>query len=310
MGDPLPLIIDCDPGQDDALMIFLALNAPEFDIRGIVAVAGNVPLALTTRNLAMLVQLTGRWDIPLYSGAVRPMVRELVTAEHVHGKTGINGLEPFEPELKMQPEHGVNFIVDSLRQAKANEVTIVATGPLTNIALALVKAPEIAERIRQIVIMGGASFEAGNVTPSAEFNIYVDPHACDIVLKCGRPIIMFGLDVTHKVMTNPARVAAIRALDNPVAQAAAGMLDFFGKHDSEKYSAQGAPLHDPCTIAWLLKPELFELKPCHIAVETGSELTLGHTAVDFWGVTSNEPNTLWAHGVDEQGFFDLLTERY
>ena len=310
MTKPIPLIVDCDPGQDDALMLFLALNAPELDVRGIVAVAGNVPLAMTRRNLAMLVEIAGRDDIPLFSGCVRPMVRELVTAENVHGKSGINGLEIFQSKLKMQPQHGTDFIINNLREAQDDEVTIVATGPLTNIGMALVKAPDIAAKIKQIVIMGGASFEAGNTTPSAEFNIFVDPHACDVVLKCGRPIVMFGLDVTHKVMTNPERVAAIRKSGTRVAKAAADMLEFFGKHDAKKYTAQGAPLHDPCTVAWLIKPELFTLKPCHIAVETRSELTQGHTAVDFWGVTGNEPNTLWAHDVDAQGFFDLLSERF
>lgn len=305
----LPVVIDCDPGQDDAMMLFLALNAPELDIRGIVAVAGNVPLDKTERNLRMIVEIAGRDDIPLYSGCIRPMMRDLVTAEYVHGKTGINGIDVFSPKTQMQDQHGVDFIVENLRGAKDDEVTIVATGPLTNIGMALIKAPDIAGKIKQIVIMGGASFEAGNVTPSAEFNIYVDPHACDVVLKCGRPIIMFGLDVTHKVMTTPQRVDAVRAINNKVAQAAAGMLDFFGKHDSEKYQSKGAPLHDPCTVAWLIKPELFKLKPCHVAVETMSELTLGHTAVDFWGVTGNPANVQWAHDVDADGFFNLLNER-
>ena len=304
----MPVIIDCDPGQDDAMMLFLALNAPELDIRGIVAVAGNVPLDKTERNLAMIVEITGRGDIPLFSGCVRPMMRDLVTAEYVHGKTGINGIDVFQSKIELQQQHGVDFIVEELRAAE-DEVTIIATGPLTNVAMALVKAPEIVAKIKQIVIMGGASFEAGNVTPSAEFNIYVDPHACDVVLKCGRPIILFGLDVTHKVMTTPARVDEVRKLDNSVARAAAGMLEFFGKHDSEKYQSQGAPLHDPCTVAWLLKPELFKLKHCHVAVETGSELTLGHTAVDFWGVTKKPANVQWAHDVDADGFFALLNER-
>ncbi len=304
----LPTIIDCDPGQDDALMLFLALNAPELDVRGVVAVCGNVPLEKTERNLAMLMDITGRGDIPIYSGCIRPMMRELVTAEYVHGKTGINGIDVFKAETKLQLQHGVDFIIEQLRGAK-EEITIVATGPLTNVAMALVKAPDIARKIHQIVIMGGASFEAGNVTPSAEFNIYVDPHACDVVLGCGRPIIMFGLDVTHKVMTSPERVAAIRAVGNHVAQAAADMLDFFGKHDSEKYASTGAPLHDPCTIAWLLEPQLFSLKPCYVAVETRSELTQGHTAVDFWNVTKQTPNVQWAYDVDAQGFFNLLTAR-
>lgn len=305
----LPVIIDCDPGQDDAMMLFLALNAPELDIRGIVAVAGNVALDKTVRNLGMVVEIAGRSDIPLYSGCVRPMVRELVTAEYVHGETGINGIDVFTPKIAMREQHGVDYIIENLRNAADDEVTIVATGPLTNIAMALVKAPDIAVKIKQIVIMGGASFEAGNVTPSAEFNIYVDPHACDVVFKCGRPIVLFGLDVTHKVMTTPQRVEAVGRIDNRVARAAAGMLEFFGRHDSEKYQSKGAPLHDPCTVAWLIKPELFELKPCHVAVETMSELTLGHTAVDYWGVTKKTANVQWAHDVDADGFFELLNER-
>ncbi len=305
----IPVIIDCDPGQDDALMLFLALNAPELDIRGLISVGGNVPLAKTSRNLAMLVQIAGRADIPLFEGCAGPMIRKLVTAEYVHGETGINGLEVFEPELKFQPQHGVDFLIEALRSADDGEITLVLTGPLTNIAMALTKSPDIAAKIKQIVLMGGAMREGGNTTPSAEFNIYVDPHAADVVLRCGRPIVMFGLDVTHQVMTTPERVAAIRELDNPVAGAAADMLDFFGIHDSEKYHSQGGPLHDPCTIAWLLEPEMFKLKSCHVEVETKSELTMGHTAVDYWRVTGKEENAQWAYKVDADRFFTLLTER-
>ncbi len=305
----LPVIIDCDPGQDDALMLFLALNAPELDIRGIIAVGGNVPLIKTARNLAMIVEIAGRGDIPLYAGCAGPMVRKLVTAEYVHGETGINGLDVFAPNIELQHRHGVDYLVEALRAADDDEITLVPTGPLTNIAMALVKAPDIATKIKQIVIMGGAMREGGNVTPSAEFNIYVDPHAAQVVLRCGRPVILFGLDVTHQVMTNPVRVAAIRAIDNPVASASADMLNFFGKFDSAKYSAEGGPLHDPCTIAWLLEPDVFKLKSCAIDVETKSELTMGHTAVDFWGVTGKPANALWAHEVDDGRFFALLTER-
>ena len=309
MTSKLPVIIDCDPGQDDALMLFLALNAPELDIRGLIAVAGNVSMEKIKRNLAMLVDIVDRRDVPVFVGCNRPMVRDLVTAEHVHGETGINGIELFEPKTQLQDQHGVDFIIDELRSAQDNGTTIVATGPLTNIAMALVKAPDIADKINQIVIMGGACFEGGNITPSAEFNIYVDPHACDVVLQCGRPIILFGLDVTHKVMTTKSRVKAIKAIGNPVSQIAAGMLDFFGKYDSEKYSSGGAPLHDPCTVAWLLKPDLFKLKSCHVAVETKSELTMGHTAVDFWQVTGQKPNVEWAYDVDAEAFFQLLNDR-
>lgn len=308
MGVALPIIIDCDPGQDDALMLFMALASPEFDIRGIVAVAGNVPLAKTALNLRILVDIAGRGDVPLYAGCARPMVRNLVTAEYVHGPSGIDGVEIYEPELALQAQHGVDFIIETLRAADDSEITLVPTGPLTNIAMAITKAPDILPKIKQIVLMGGAMFEGGNVTPSAEFNIYVDPHACDVVLKCGRPIVAFGLDVTHKVMSTHRWVGQVRAIDNHVAQVTADFMAHFDRFDAEKYGTEGAPLHDPCTIAWLLKPELFKLKSCACAVETGSELTMGHTAVDFWGTTDNPKNIDWAYDVDVEGFFDLLTE--
>lgn len=305
----LPIIIDCDPGQDDALMLFLALNAPELDVRGVVACGGNVPLARTELNCRILVEMAGRKDVPVFAGCEGPMVEPLFTAEYVHGETGIDGIDFFEPTIEKQAQHGVDFIIETLRAAEDDQITLVPTGPLTNIAMALVKAPDIAAKIKQIVLMGGASFEGGNVTPSAEFNIYVDPHAADVVLRCGRPIVMFGLDVTHQVMTDDKVVADMRALDNRVAHASAGMLEFFGQYDAAKYSADGGPLHDPCTVAWLLEPEIFELKECHVAIETRSELTRGHTAVDFWGVTGKAPNAKWAHKADRARFFALLNER-
>ncbi|WP_299345917.1 nucleoside hydrolase [uncultured Maritalea sp.] len=305
----IPIIIDCDPGQDDALMLFLALNAPELDVRGIVACGGNVPLARTELNCRILVEMAGRLDVPVFAGCDGPMVEQLFTAEYLHGETGIDGIDFFEPTIKKRDQHGVDFIIETLRAADVDEITLVPTGPLTNIAMALRKAPDILPKIKQIVLMGGASFEGGNVTPSAEFNIYVDPHAADVVMRCGRPIVMFGLDVTHQVMTDPQLVADIRSLDNKVAHASAGMLDFFGQYDAAKYSAEGGPLHDPCTIAWLLEPSIFDLKPCHVAIETTSKLTRGHTAVDFWGVTENTPNVEWAFKANKQRFFALLIER-
>lgn len=305
----LPLIIDCDPGQDDALMLFMALNAKEFDIKGIVAVAGNVPLSATALNIRILADICARTDIPLFAGEHKPIARELVTAEYVHGKTGIDGVDIYQPSVELQSQSGVDFIIESLAQAAENELTIVATGPLTNIALAIHRAPQLVSKIKQIVLMGGAMFEGGNITPSAEFNIYVDPEACKIVLECQRPIYMFGLDVTHKVMSSPQRVEAIRKIDNKVATAAANMLAFFDRYDAQKYGTQGAPLHDPCTIAFLLKPELFKMKDCACQVETASELTRGHTAVDFWQVTDQIANICWAYDVDKEGFFDLLEQR-
>ena len=307
---PRPVIIDCDPGQDDAVMLLLAFAAPqELDIRGITAVAGNVPLALTERNARLLCELGGRTEIPVFAGCIRPMVRDLVTAEEVHGQTGIDGFPIRTPEMPLQDQHAVDFIVDHLRAAADDEITLVPTGPLTNIAMALVKAPDIVPKIREIVLMGGAFREGGNTTPSAEFNIYVDPHAADVVFRCGRPITAMGLDVTHQALTTAARLAAFAAIDTEVGRVTHAMLEFYDRHDIEKYGTDGGPLHDPCTIAYLLEPGLFTAKHVNIAVETHSELTMGETAVDFWRVTDRPANANWVHAVDADGFYALLTER-
>jgi len=310
-----PIILDCDPGQDDAVALFLAMSSPEdLDILGITTVGGNVPLALTERNARMMCDVAGREDIPVFAGCAEPMVREPITAEYIHGETGIDGIDVFEPKTPLQQQHAVDFIIETLRTPPKvpvtfRGVTLVPTGPLTNIATAIQKAPEILDNIEEIVIMGGAMREGGNRTPSAEFNIMVDPQAASIVLNCGRPITLLGLDVTHSVLSTQARVAKIGALDNRVADATVGMLSFFHRYDTEKYSSQGTPLHDPCTVAYLLKPELFKSKLCNVAVETESELTIGHTAVDFWHVTDRPRNVSWGYDVDADGFYDLLTER-
>jgi purine nucleosidase len=304
------IIIDCDPGQDDAVALFLAMASPdELEILGITAVAGNVPLELTQRNVRLMCDIAGHGDIPVFAGCDRPMVRDLLTAEKVHGKTGIDGVEITEPKTPLQERHAVDFIVETLRAADDESVTLVPTGPLTNIGTVIDRAPDVLPKIRQLVIMGGAMREGGNYSPAAEFNILVDPHAADIVFNCGRPITSMGLDVTHQVLSTRARVERIRQLDNPVAAATAGMLGFFERHDSKKYGVEGAPLHDPCTIAWLLAPELFEGKICNLSVETKSELTMGHTAIDFWHVTDRPHNVNWIYSVDADGFYDLLTER-
>jgi purine nucleosidase len=304
------IIIDCDPGQDDAVALFLAMASPdELDILGITAVAGNVPLELTQRNVRLMCDIAGHGDIPVFAGCDRPMVRDLLTAEKVHGKTGIDGIEIVEPQTPLHEQHAVDYIVETLRAAEDESVTLVPTGPLTNIGTVIDRAPDVLPKIRQLVIMGGAMREGGNYSPSAEFNILVDPHAAAIVFDCGRPITAMGLDVTHQVLSTRARVERIRQLGNPVAEATAGMLSFFERHDSKKYGVEGAPLHDPCTIAWLLAPELFEGKFCNLSVETQSELTMGHTAIDFWHVTDRPHNVNWVYSVDADGFYDLLTDR-
>ena len=305
-----PIIIDCDPGQDDAICLLLAMSSPdELDILGVTTVAGNVPLELTERNARQIRDIAGRSDVPVYAGCSKPMARDLVTAEHVHGKTGIDGLDIAEPQQALEDKHAVDFIVDTLHAADTESITLVPMGPLTNIGQALTRDPSILEKVEQIVLMGGAMREGGNISPSAEFNILVDPHAADVVFRCGRPITVMGLDVTHQVLSTPERRDRIRAIDNEAARATVGMLDFYNRHDSVKYGIKGAPLHDPCTVAYLLKPELFEGKLCNVSVETESELTMGNTAVDFWHVTDRPKNATWMHAVDAEGFYDLLIER-
>lgn len=306
---PQKIIIDTDPGQDDALAILLALGSPELEILGITAVAGNVPLKLTQKNARKICELAGRPDIKVFSGAIRPLVRQLVTAEEVHGKTGLNGPDLPEPKMPLQSQYAVDFIVETLMSEPSGTVTLCALGPLTNVALALLREPKIAPRIKQLVLMGGGFFEGGNVTPTAEFNIYVDPQAADVVLRAGIPTVMMPLDVTHKALTTSKRIKAIRALKTPVGTAVAQLLEYFERFDEQKYGTDGGPLHDPCVIAYLLKPELFKGRDCNVTVEIGSELTMGMTVIDWWGVTKRPKNATVMRDIDHDGFFKLLTER-
>lgn len=304
------ILIDCDPGQDDAVMLLLAFGARDvLDIAGITTVAGNVPLAKTQRNARIICELAGVSDVPVFAGCERPMMRRLVTAEHVHGREGIDGADIYDPALPLQSTHAVDFIVDTLMKAEDDSVTLVPTGPLTNIGMAIVREPRILSRIKEIVLMGGALREGGNTTPSAEFNIYVDPHAADIVFHCGRPIVVMPLDVTHQVMTTSQRTAAIGRLGNKTGTAVQAMLEFYNRYDKDKYGTDGGPLHDPCTIAYLLEPDLFSGKEINVAIETQSELTMGATVADIWRVTERDANATWMHDVDADGFFDLLNRK-
>lgn len=307
---PRKIIIDTDPGQDDAVAILLALASPdEIDVLGITAVAGNVSLDLTSRNSRIICELAVKADVPVYAGCDRPMGRPLVTAEHVHGKTGLDGPDLPEPTMPLQEEHAVDYIIDTLRAEPSGTVTLCPLGPLTNIATALEKAPDIAARVQQIVLMGGAYFEVGNITPAAEFNIYVDPQAADIVFKSGIDIVVMPLDVTHKALVTAARNDAFRAIGTPVGIAVAQMTEFFERYDKEKYGSAGAPLHDPCVTAYLIRPELFTGRYINVEIETHSELTMGMTVADWWGVTDRPANATFVGDVDADGFFALLTER-
>ena len=304
------IIIDTDPGQDDAVAILLALASPdEIEVLGITAVAGNVPLSLTERNARIVCELAGRPDIAVYAGCDRPLRRKLVTAEHVHGKTGLDGPELPEPKIKLQEKHGVDFIIDTILQEPENSVSLCPLGPLTNIASAILKQPKIVSRIKQIVLMGGAYFEVGNITPAAEFNIFVDPDAAKIVFEAGIDMVVMPLDVTHKALVTGERNEAFRRLKSPVGIAVAEMTDFFERFDKEKYGSSGAPLHDPCVTAYLINPKIFSGKKINVEIETKSELTLGMTVADWWGVTDRKANAFFVGDLDSEKFFNLLTER-
>ena len=309
MANPRKIIIDTDPGQDDAVALLVALASSELEVAGITAVAGNVPLELTSKNARIICELAGRTDVPVFAGCSQPSVRKLLTAEHVHGKTGLDGPDLPDPKMPLQDRHAVDFIVETLAEEPEGAVTLCVLGPLTNIAAALKKEPGIASRIEEIVLMGGAYFEVGNITPTAEFNIYVDPEAAEAVFRAGIPITVFPLDVTHKALTTAARINAFRAIGNRAGEAVAEMTGFAERFDRKKYGTDGGPLHDPCVIAYLLKPELFSGRFVNVEVETQSELTLGMTVADWWGVTDREPNATFMGSVDDQGFFDLITER-
>ena len=303
------IIIDTDPGQDDAVAILLALASPELNVLGLTCVAGNVPLERTSFNARQVCELAGRADVPVFAGCDRPMGRGLVTAEHVHGASGLDGALLPDPVMTLQSTHAVDFIIDSLRAAPPKTITLCPLGPLTNIATALQRAPDIAERIAQVVLMGGAYFEVGNITPAAEFNIYVDPEAAQLVFQSGLDLVVAPLDVTHKALTNPAWSAALRAKNHPVCEVVAGWTEFFERFDTEKYGSEGAPLHDPCVIAYLIAPELFSGRRINVEIETQSELTRGMTVADWWRVTDRPANALFLGNIDATGYFDLITQR-
>ena len=306
---PRKIIIDTDPGQDDALAILLALGSPELEVLGITCVAGNVPLPLTIRNARLVCELAGRADMKIFAGCERPMVRDLVTAEAVHGETGLDGPDWDEPTMPVQDVHAVDWLVETLMAADDGEITLCPVGPITNVAMAMIREPRIVSKIGQIVTMGGGYFVGGNTTPVAEFNVYVDPHAAAVMYRSGVPIVTMPLDVTHKALMSPEWIASIRAIGGEVGTKTAAMVSFYERYDLDRYGTRGGPLHDPATIAYLLKPELYGGKDVFVEVETHSELTMGMTVVDYWHRFGREPNCRWISEVDSDGFFALIRER-
>lgn len=303
---PRQIIIDTDPGQDDALAILLALASPELDVTAITTVAGNVPQPLVTDNSLGLLALAGREDIPVFRGCERPLLRDLVTAEYVHGPTGVDGAILPINSRGVANGHGVDHIIEACTDAADASITICPLGPLTNIGMAIAKEPSIVPKIREIVWMGGAFSEPGNTTPAAEFNAYVDPHAAHIVFTSGVPVTVFSLDVTHKALMLPRHIEALDAFGTPAAQAAAGMVRFYEMYDVDKYDLPGAPLHDPCVIAYLIDDSLFEGDEHHVLVETRDEELIGGTTVDD---SAGPANAMVITDVDAERFFELVVSR-
>lgn len=312
MKPPKAVLFDCDPGVDDAVALLLAFAAArELDLLGITTVAGNVSAALTARNACLIRDLAGRHEVPVYAGAQRPLKREPVEAGHFHGDSGLGDLPIEEPSRSVMPDHAIDFIESTLRSAidAGRKLCIVITGPMTNIACALQRNPQLIAAIECFAVMGGARSEGGNITASAEYNIYADPDAAQYVFNAGPVVYAFGLDATHQVRATPARTARLRDLGSREALAAAQLLEFSNALPANGPREQGAPLHDPCPVAWLLAPELFTFRACHIDVEVDSALTVGHTAVEFRAASGRAQNVQWAVKADAEGVFALL-ERY
>jgi inosine-uridine nucleoside N-ribohydrolase len=298
------IILDCDPGHDDAIAILLAAHAPGLRLEAITTVAGNQTVDKTARNALRVCSFAGISGVPIAAGMDRPLVRELHTAASIHGESGLDGPMLPEPSLSLAPVHAVDLIIE-LVLASAGDLTLVATGPLTNIATAMRREPRIVPKIQRIVLMGGA-VGLGNWTPAAEFNIYVDPEAAHVVFTCGRPITMLGLDVTHQVLATPEVRERIRGLSSPVATLVDDLLGYFAATYLRVFGFPAPPLHDPCAVACLLDPTLITAPPMPVAIELHGEHTTGRTVCDVHGITGQPPNAHVAQTIDPARFWDLL----
>lgn len=299
------VILDCDPGHDDAISIIIAASAAsDLNILGITTVAGNVEVEKNTINTLKICELL-ELDVPVVQGARRPLVKASEIAPEIHGETGMDGPELPDPQIEVTEGHAVDFIIEQVMNS-SEQVTLVPTGPLTNIAMALIKEPRIIEKIDEIVLMGGGTF--GNWTPAAEFNIFVDAEAAKVVYDSSVPVTMFGLDVTHQVIATEDIIERVGKIDNKIAVFVKELLIFFGETYKNHFGFNGGPIHDACTTMYLLKPELFKTEYLNVTVETKGEYSYGMTVIDTLSVTGREPNTNVAFGVDTEAFWRLFEE--
>jgi purine nucleosidase len=306
------LIIDTDPGADDMIALLFAMAAPEqLGIEALTVVAGNVPLAKTSRNARLACEWAGRPGIPVYAGAERPLRRAPIHAAHVHGQEGITGVAVHEPAAPLADGHAVDHLVRRLRAAPARSVTLAMLGPQTNLALALERAPDIVGGLRELVLMAGAHFNGGNITPVAEFNVFADPHAAELVLdSCGAssvPITMLPLDVTHRILTSEERIARLRGIGNRAGRTVADILGAYAPQEMLHYGLPGGPVHDATVIGYLLAPALFKGRRIHVQVDSREGMGFGQTVADWHGSLGRPANVNWIVDGDAAGFFDLLT---
>ncbi|MHC1551182.1 nucleoside hydrolase [Phyllobacterium sp. K27] len=308
--NPIPIIVDCDPGIDDAIALLAAFVSPELNILGVTAVCGNQPLERTVRNALQICELGGRTDIPVYAGCFRPMLREPIHGQF-HGKTGLGNTILAEPAKKVEPISAVDFLINALTAAAKSQkpITFCCLGPMTNLAVALRMKPQIAEGIERVIMMGGAYREPGNRTMTAEFNVLADPHAAHVVFSSGIPIIALALDATHQVMLKPEHVVEFSSVSGRISGTLAELMAFWDRDDVRRYGSRGGPLHDPLVIAYLLRPGLFETQRARVFVEYESELCMGQTVADWYGKSGLEPNTDIVTKVDAEGVIALFLDR-
>ncbi len=300
------IILDCDPGHDDAVAIMLALASPELNVLGITTTHGNVGLELTSRNARIVRELCDS-PVKVFAGADRPLLRNRISAESVHGRSGLEGPELPEPVTPLEDQHAVQFLIEQVL-ANPGEVTLVPIGPLTNIALAMRMEPRFAQAVQKIVLMGGST-TLGNWSPAAEFNILCDPHAARIVFESGVPIAMFGLNLTHQVLATPERAARLRALPNRVGPVVAELIDFFKLSYMRRYGFAGPAMHDVCAVAHLLRPTLFEMQNMFVEIDTTDGPSVGRTICDVYNATGKAANAEVAMQADAEALFDFLIER-